>query len=220
MGHIVEHITNESDWHKGRSKGIGGSDVACLLGYNPHKSNIDLWKEKTGRKQPQDIGKKPCVIYGKKAEDLLRQLFILDYPQYKVTHSPYDLHIHNDYPFIRASLDGELLEILTSNKGIFECKTTEIHRPQDWKKWKNQIPMNYFCQVLHYFAVDEDYKFCKLKAQIKSKEESGETILTTKHYHIDRFKHLNDIEQIINAEIEFWHYVEADKEPPLILPQI
>lgn len=220
MGHIIEHINNENDWHKGRSKGLGGSDVASILGLNPHKSNIDLWKEKTGRKKPDDISNKPYIIYGKKAEEFLRELFKLDYPQYEVTHSPYDLHIHKDFSFIRGSLDGELLEKETLRKGICEYKTSEIKRSQDWKKWDKQVPMNYFCQVLHYMAIDEEYKFCKLKAQLKHYDPAGEVILTTRHYHIERDNYTKDIDYLLEKEVEFWHYIEADKEPPLILPPL
>lgn len=220
MAHKIIEINNPEDWHKHRAVGIGGSDVASILGLNPYKSNIDLWREKTGRKKPEDINRKPAVMYGKEAEEYLRHLFRLDYPEYDIKHSAYNLHINNDYDFIRGSLDGELTEILTLIKGIWECKTTEIKRQQDWKKWDKQIPMNYFCQVLHYFAIDPDYKFCKLKAQIKHRDLSNEIILTTKHYHILREKHLSDIDYVINKEDEFWHYVKADKEPPLILPEI
>lgn len=219
MSHLLKKINAVETWLKERSKGIGGSDAACILGLNPYKTNVELWKEKTGRAKAQDISQKPCVIYGKKAEEYLRELFKLDYPEYKVTHNPYDLHIHKGFNFIQASLDGELLEIKTALRGIFECKTTEIHRPQDWEKWNKQIPMNYFCQVLHYFAIDEDYKFCKLKVQIKHKNEK-ETQLTTKHYHILREEHEDDINYLIEKECEFWHYVEKDKEPPLKLPSI
>lgn len=218
--HKIIKINNSETWLKERSKGIGGSDAASVLGLNPYKSNVDLWREKTGRKIPEDISDRDYVIYGKKAEEYLRALFKLDYPQYEINYAPFDLHVNNNYEFIRGSLDGELTEIETNIKGIWECKTTEIKQASDWDKWNNKIPMNYFCQVLHYFAIDTDYKFCKLKAQIKHKDQNNETILTTKHYHILRENYKNDIEYLINKEIEFWHYVEVDKEPPLILPQI
>ena len=220
MSHKIIEIEEEKNWHTERSKGIGGSDVASILGLNPFKTNVELWQEKTGRKKPANISAKPCVLYGKKAEDYLRELFILDYPEYEVTHHPYYIHIHNDYDFIRGSFDAELFQKITKEKGIWECKTTEIKRQADWDKWKDQIPQNYFCQVLHYLAIDEDFKFAKLKAQIKSIDKYNETLLTTKHYHILREKHKEDIEYLINKEIEFMHYVRADKEPPLLLPEI
>lgn len=220
MSHQIIKIDNPNDWHISRGRGIGGSDCASVLGLNPYKSNVDLWKEKTGRAKQKDISCKPCIIYGKKAEDLLRELFILDYPEYQVLHRPYDIHVHDDYEFMRASLDGELFDNRTNTKGILEIKTTEIRQSAEWEKWENKIPTNYFCQVLHYFAIDEDYKFCKLKAQIKHLDANKEIKLTTKHYHLKRDDFIEDIEYLKSKEVEFWHYVEVDKEPPLILPKI
>ena len=43
------------DWLEERKKGIGGSDAATILGLNPYKTSIDLWEEKTGRKDAEDI---------------------------------------------------------------------------------------------------------------------------------------------------------------------
>ena len=60
----------EKQWLKGRMIGIGGSDASAVVGLNPYKSNIELFEEKIGRKIPKDISDKPCVIYGKKAEEL------------------------------------------------------------------------------------------------------------------------------------------------------
>lgn len=219
--HNIIGIDNIDDWLKYRSKGIGGSDAACIFGRNPHKSNLDLWREKTGRKIPEDISNKDVVKYGKNVEEPLRQLFILDYPQYIVKYSPFNIHCNKELDFIRGTFDAELVEILTEEQGIWECKTSEIRQTSDWQKWHNRIPDNYFCQVLHYFAIDEDYKFCKLKAQLKHYDlDSNEITLTTKHYHLNRDDYLSDIEYLINEEIKFNWYIKNDKEPPLILPVI
>lgn len=40
-----------------------GSDAATILGKNPYKSNVDLWEEKTRRKEAPDISDKPYVKY-------------------------------------------------------------------------------------------------------------------------------------------------------------
>lgn len=53
----------EKEWLEERKKGIGGSDAATILGLNPYKSNIDLWAEKTGKKEPPNISDKPYVKY-------------------------------------------------------------------------------------------------------------------------------------------------------------
>lgn len=220
--HNIIKINNPDDWLKNRSKGIGGSDAACILGKNPYKSNLDLWREKTGRKKPEDISNKDAVKYGKNAEEPLRQLFKLDYPQYVIEYSPYNIHCNKDHDFIRGTFDAELFDTTQfMQKGIWECKTSEIKQVSDWQKWNKRIPNNYFCQVLHYFAIDEEYKYCKLKAQLKHYDpDSEETILTTKHYHLIRSDYLEDIEYLIQEEIKFNWYIENDKEPPLRLPEI
>lgn len=219
MSHKTIRIDVPEEWHRQRTKGIGGSDAAAIIGQNPYKTNLELWKEKTGRLEPKDISNKPQIKYGKEAENLLRELFVLDYPEYEMIYRPYDILVNKDYEYIRGSLDGELIYKPTGEKGIWECKTTEIKRSDGFKNWQGKIPQNYYCQILHYFILDEDYKFAKLKAQIKSKS-GDEVILTTKHYPLTRDECLEDIEYLKNEEIKFWWYVENDKEPPLRLPEI
>ena len=114
------------DWLEERKKGIGGSDAATILGLNPYKTSIDLWEEKTGRKDAEDISDKPYVKYGTKAEDHLRELFKLDFPQYEVTHQENAIIKHPIYPFLFASLDGQLVDKNTGELGILEIKTTNI----------------------------------------------------------------------------------------------
>lgn len=218
--HKVIEINNLLEWLQRRHKGIGGSDAAAVIGKNPHKTNLDLWREKTGRKSPQDISSKSCVMYGKRAEDFLRELFMLDYPQYAVNHEPYNIHIHLCYPFVCGTFDGILTDKTAKEKGLLEIKTTTIRNFSDWQKWDNQIPENYFCQILHYMAIDEDFKFTKLKAQITSIDKNNEVTQTTRHYHFKREDYLDDINYLLEKEAEFWWYVENDKEPPLILPEI
>lgn len=114
---------NEQQWLKGRMNGIGGSDASAVVGMNPYKSNIDLFEEKIGRVIPKDISDKPCVIYGKKAEEYIRELFKLDYPEYQVEHHEFRILQSKDHPFMQASLDGELTD-REGRKGILEIKTT------------------------------------------------------------------------------------------------
>lgn len=205
------------DWLEERKKGIGGSDAATILGLNPYKTTIELWEEKTGRREAPDISDKPYVKYGTQAEDLLRQLFALDYPQYIVTHEENTIIKHPEHPFLFASLDGKLLDVTTGKEGILEIKTTNILRSIQKEKWKDKIPDNYYCQVLHYLNVT-GCSFAILKAQLKY-DYSGEIRLETKHYYIDRKDVENDIKLLQEKEIQFWNeYIEKDKRPPLVLP--
>lgn len=156
---------------------------------------------------------------GHQAEEYLRDLFKLDFPKYEVKHEEYLIIKHPKYPFLFASLDGQLIDKETGEMGVLEIKTTNILQSMQKEKWKEKIPDNYFCQVLHYLNVT-GYSFAILKAQLKY-DYSGDIRLETKHYFIDRNEYEADIKYLEKQEIEFWkNYVEKDIRPPLELPQI
>lgn len=198
-------------------KGIGGSDASAILGLNPYKTNQELWMEKKGQMSPVDISGKSYVKYGNDAEPLLRALFALDYPEYKVEYYDNNMIINKKYPWAHASLDGELMDP-DGRRGILEIKTTNILQSMQWEKWDNRIPDNYYIQVLHYLLVTE-YDFVVLKAQLK-RVRDGEVRLTTKHYHIEREEVLSDIKMLKEEEEEFWHSLQSGQEPGLLLPEI
>ena len=79
---------NHESWLKNRRKYIGGSDVACILGYNPWKNNVQLYREKKGIVEPDDLSDNPLVQYGTQAEEHIRALFALDHQELKVEYVP------------------------------------------------------------------------------------------------------------------------------------
>lgn len=209
-------LASREEWLKHRSR-IGGSDAAAIVGLNPYKTNTDLYLEKTGQKESPDISDKPYVLYGTKAEEHLRELFRLDFPQYQVQYFDNNMYLNSKYPFAHASLDGELTDE-DGRRGILEIKTTNILQSMQKEKWKDRIPDNYFIQVLHYLMVTE-FDFVALKAQLKS-EFGGQIYLQTKHYFIERGEVEGDIEYLAEEEAKFWKCVEAKRMPDLILPDI
>ena len=209
-------LASREEWLKHRSR-IGGSDAAAIVGLNPYKTNTDLYLEKTGKKESPDISDKPYVLYGTKAEEHLRELFRLDFPQYQVQYFDNNMYLNSKYPFAHASLDGELTDE-DGRRGILEIKTTNILQSMQKEKWKDRIPDNYFIQILHYLMVTE-FDFVVLKAQLKN-EFGGQIYLQTKHYFIERSEVLGDIEYLAEEEKKFWKCVEDRRMPNLILPDI
>lgn len=209
-------LNSREEWLENRKR-IGGSDASAILGRNPYKTNIELWQEKTGRTVPEDISDKPYVKYGIAAEEHLRALFALDHPEYTVCYEENNIWINDRMPWAHASLDGWLIDKEGRN-GIWECKTTNILQSMQKEKWKQQIPDNYYVQVLHYLMVTE-FDFAVLKAQLKY-DFSGEIYLQTRHYLIERSEVQEDIDYLMQKEAEFWEYVKSDKVPPLELPEI
>lgn len=214
----MSNIKTREQWLIERKKGIGASEAAAILGLSNYQNNIELWENKTGRSERDEIYK-DRADYGIAAEPLLRQLFALDYPQYKVVYDEYDLIKNKDYPFIFATLDGKLTDLNTYENGVYEGKTTEIMRTAQRDKWYKAIPQNYFVQVLHQLLAT-GWNFAYLKAQLKSYDENNEVKLETKHYKILRKDVESDIDYLLTKEIEFWRYVESGKRPPLVLPDI
>jgi predicted phage-related endonuclease len=117
---------NEKQWLDERKSGVGGSEAAALLGMNPYMKNTDLYDIKKGIKQSPDINNVEAVIYGKKAEAPLRELFMLDHPEYEVESDPFKVYRNKDKPYILGSFDGILTNKETGERGILEIKTTEV----------------------------------------------------------------------------------------------
>lgn len=209
-------LASREEWLQNRQR-IGGSDASAILGMNPYRTNIELWQIKTGQMVPEDISDKPYVKYGTQAEEHLRELFKLDFPEYQVFHEENNMWLNDKYPFAHASLDGWLLD-QEGRKGVWECKTTNILQSMQKEKWKDRIPDNYYIQILHYLMVTE-FDFAVLKAQLKS-EFNGEIYIQTKHYKIERAEVQADIEYLESSESEFWKQVQERKRPGLILPAI
>lgn len=219
MGEIyrIHDFPDEAAWLAGRMNGIGGSDASAVVGMNPYKTNIELFEEKTGRRIQEDISEKPYVIYGKQAEEYIRELFRLDYPEYQVEHHEFRILQSLSYPFMQASLDGELTD-QEGRRGILEIKTTNILQSMQYEKWKDRIPDNYYIQVLHYLLVT-GYDFVVLRAHLVS-EWGRDRRTTVKHYFIEREEVREDLDMLLKEEKKFWAYVESGRKPPLILPEI
>lgn len=205
---------SQEEWLKHRDR-IGGSDASAVVGLNPYKTNQELWREKTGRTEPEDISDKPYVKYGHEAEPYIRALFALDYPEYQVEYFENNMITNTKCPWAHASLDGELVD-QDGRRGVLEIKTTNILQSMQREKWKDQIPDNYYIQVLHYLMVTE-YDFAVLVAQLKT-DFGGDLRKQTRHYFIEKDEVLEDIEYLRTEEERFWQMVKADREPGLILP--
>ena len=215
--YTVIDLQGHEEWLKGRQKGLGGSDAASVIGVNPFKSNVRLWEEKTGAVDPDDISDRPYVLYGTEAEPLIRELFQLDYPEYLVEYHENRILKSAVWPFMQASLDGELTDA-DGRRGILEIKTSNLMGKSSWGKWEDRIPDNYYAQVLHYFLVT-GYDFAVLRAHLVFSR--GRDIRTSvRHYFIERSDVEEDLKYLAEKEQEFWNRVLTGRKPSLILPTL
>lgn len=62
-----------AEWHAARRNGVGGSEVAALLGISPYESQFSLWHRKKGLVEP--VGENPQMYWGKRLEPAICQEF-------------------------------------------------------------------------------------------------------------------------------------------------
>lgn len=216
----MQLLKDRQEWLEHRKGYIGGSECSAIVGQNPYMSNVELFKIKTGQIEQADISDKPYVQYGINAEPLIRELFKLNYPKYEVFYEDNNSFTNDKYPFASASLDGWIIDRETGRHGIWECKTSEIVSSIHKEKWQDKIPMNYYCQLLHYLLVREDCEFAHLTALLTWKFDDKEIYQQLRNYHIERKDVLEDIKFLESSERKFWEYVKSDVKPNLILPEV
>lgn len=214
----------KEQWLKARTKGIGSSDVAAVLGISPFKTNIELWEEKMGIREPKDISDLDYVKKGTDSEKHIRALFAIDYPEYELWHQENYIMINPKYSFIRCSPDTLLTEKETNRKGFVEYKRVEIRNSSQYKQWKgNSIPQHYYTQTLQYFLSNPDIEFGYLRAYLVFINSENKIYrIEIKDYKIanSRLELKEDLDYLFDKELKFWNCIEAGKRPAKILPSI
>ena len=206
---------NHESWLKRRKKYIGGSDVSCILGLNPYKTNRQLYEEKKGITEPTDLSDNALVQYGTKAEEYIRGLFALDHPDLLVEYIPNNSWRNTDYPFAACSLDAWTTD-KDGRKGILEIKTASITSAIQSQKWKDAIPDNYYCQVLFYLGVT-GWDYVDLRANLKYEFPDSPLHIVTRDYHIERSEVEEDIATVMEAASQFAEQLKNNTPPSLLL---
>ena len=140
---------SEEDWLGYRRQGIGGSDVAAVMGVSPFATLRDLYNDKCGITdaiQAEDNWVAKEV--GHRLEDLVCKIFAFK-TGYKV-FAVRKLFRHPLYSFMQANVDF-FVELPDGSIAILECKTTNYNSKEKWND--GAVPVNYEWQCRHYMAV-------------------------------------------------------------------
>ena len=141
----LERCETDEAWRQARTKGIGGSDVAAIMGLSPWKTPLEVWLEKTGRETPADISQKPYVKFGNDFEPFVGSHYKAERPTETVRRV--NAMCRNiKRPWATASLDYEVKR--GDAWGVLEIKTARCA-----KDWDDGVPLYYMTQVLHYLSV-------------------------------------------------------------------
>ena len=204
-----KHFPDREAWLKGRKDfpGIGASEAASIVGASSWMSASELWQLKTGRKEPKDLSLNEQVSYGTHAEEHIRALFMLKHPEYKLEDRPFDFMYQKERPWLRCTLDGELV-VPDGERGTLEVKTAQIQSKSQYAQWNNRIPDHYLVQLLHQFLAT-GYSFAYLTAELMYTDGSS----TLRSYYFRAQDYYDDMEWLLEEEEKFWDSVLNQKTP-------
>ncbi|MHB8146716.1 MAG: YqaJ viral recombinase family nuclease [Vulcanimicrobiaceae bacterium] len=159
MGFVSVNVADlaKADWLALRMKHITSTDAHAIIGdreINPYKTPMDVFLEKTGRRQPDNLDGNSAVKWGILLEDVVAQNFASEHPEWEVTNpQAFFFRTDLDYP-MGTSVDRLLRHRETGEKALLEIKTAA--RSDKWGlPGTAAIPSMYAIQVQHQMGVLE-----------------------------------------------------------------
>lgn len=195
----------EEEWLSYRRRGIGGSDVASILGISPFRTARDLYYDKLNIVSVNDNEENwVAMSMGHLLEDLVGKIF-----QHKTGFKIYQIKkmfYHPKYPFMLADIDY-FVTLPDGSTALLELKTTNYNARGKWWLDKQEIvPAYYEAQGRHYMSVmdiDRIFYCCLYGNNV------NEVIIR------ELKRDLAYEEEMIFLEQEFWqNHVQAKVPPP------
>lgn len=154
---------SQAEWLAYRTRGLGASENATVMGLNQYKSNIQLFYEKLG--QAVYIPENIYMFMGKEQEDFIANLWqywegseesmIANYRAGKIIRKcrRVNAYVHNPkYPWLFVSLDREINKHGQKDNGALEIKTISGY---EMDKWEGGFPPAYVIQIQTQLLVCE-----------------------------------------------------------------
>lgn len=203
---------NHEKFLAGRKKGIGGSDVAAILGFSPYKSPYQLWLDKTGRSERKE-SQNESAHFGNLLEDVVAKEFSRR-AGVKVQRVTQQLFLE-EHPWALGNIDRAVINpdiagnvrfkdgALTTDR-LLECKTASEYMSKLFgEEGSDQVPDYYLTQCLWYLLIT-GCKVIDLAVLIGGNK--------FRMYRIERDEDL--IQSIFNQVKAFWfNHVIADVPP-------
>lgn len=191
----VEEMQDRSKWLDMRKAGIGGSEAAAIVGLNPWKSAFQLWMEKTGQVEPEDLSDNEYVYWGNVLEQAVADRFC-ELTGKKVQRR--GMLQDDEYPYMLASVDRM---VVGENAGL-ECKTTNAFNSKVWAD--DELPDSYYIQCQWYMMVTGCEKWY-----------IAVLIGGNKFVWKEVPRNEADIEALRKAAVDFWAMVTTNTMPPV-----
>lgn len=141
---VEQSEADRKQWEEVRNTGIGGSDIAVIMGLNPWKSAYALYMEKSGQVEPDDLSENEYVYWGTVLEAAVANRFAeLTGKKVRKCGTLQD----DDYPYMLANVD----RLIVGEEAGLECKTASTYKKDEWEG--DNVPDAYYCQCQWYMMV-------------------------------------------------------------------
>ena len=196
MGSIITPIlADHTDWLNQRKKGIGGSDIAAIVGLNPWNTPVDVWMQKTGRVPPKE--ETASMHWGHNLESVIADEYS------RVTGNLVEPGVHAECGCRLGNTDG----MVPKAKRILEIKTASPFMAKEWgEPGTDEIPEYYLTQVQWYLGLlpEDEYEGADVPVLIGGND--------FRIYRVERNPEL--IGQLIEIGEAWWRdHVVADVAP-------
>ena len=124
-----------------RTKFIGASEIAAVMGLSPWQTPLQVWMIKTGKVEPDDLSEVEAVEWGTRLERVVSDKFAEKNGVKLIAYKK--RFVHEKYPFLSCELDN----IISGTDEIVEIKTANFFAHRDWKD-EDDIPIHYVLQVM------------------------------------------------------------------------
>ena len=192
---------SRQDWLALRQSGIGGSDIAAIIGVSPYATAYDVYQSKT---QPVNEDSNEFAYWGTVLEDIVAREFSkrsglkIQNVNYLMRHPTHRFAIANiDRAVVNRDIAGNVRYKdgkLTTDQ-IVEIKTASEYVGKNWgDEDSDEVPDQYQCQAQWYIGVT-GVDVCHMAVLIGGNKY--------RQYRIERNDDLIDV--LFEAAHDFWH---------------
>lgn len=213
----VKLAQGSGQWLDWRKAGVGGSEVACVVGANPYSGSkaLDVWARKLPADHPKakpEVSDNPNMAWGRKYEPDARRIY-----QELFGWTAEDVCVlHDDHECVRCSLDG----LRPDNKVVLEIKCPgeknhekyiAISRIEDHFERQTE-----YAKVFPYYRYQIAYQleitqadYCHFVSYRPTWPEPSERFV-----QMTLYPEPEEQKRLLERVLEFWIYVETRTAPP------
>ncbi|MDK4684489.1 YqaJ viral recombinase family protein [Kingella negevensis] len=182
-----------------RRQGIGGSDIAAIIGVSQFKTALDVFLSKT-TEQPELKGEH--LYWGHALEAPIAARFSEETGE--LIYRQPEIKKHPKHDFALANADGLIIDKITQQPiGILEIKTANAFKTKEWSNEDDGVPIEYIAQVQWYMEIF-DVDFAYIAVLIGGSDY--------RHYRIERDREL--AADLLARAKEFWENHVMKNVPP------